>query len=200
MPSHKRPVVTVDLDDVLGQFNEAFVAHHNRKHGTNFTLQDIVTYDLCETYQVPFAEILDRVRHFCHTEHHTMMPFEGAADSIERLAEYFTLHLVTSRCESIRETTEVWLREHGLAHFTELHFTNGYSFIGAKKRSKLEVCAEHKALLHIDDAPEHAESLANAGIKVVLMDRPWNQDVRHSNITRVYGWDEVVRHITSLKR
>lgn len=46
----------------------------------------------------------------------------------------------------------------------------------------------------IEDNLEYAMELANAGIKVYLLDRPWNQDYDpqiHKNIIKVKGWKDI---------
>ena len=36
-----------------------------------------------------------------------------------------------------------------------------------------------------------SQTLAEAGIRVLLFDHPWNRDLAHGRITRVSGWSEV---------
>jgi len=40
-----------------------------------------------------------------------------------------------------------------------------------------------------DDLISH--SLAEAGVRVLLFDHPWNREVEHPRVTRVNGWSEV---------
>jgi uncharacterized HAD superfamily protein len=46
----------------------------------------------------------------------------------------------------------------------------------------------------IEDNLEYAIELANNGIKVFLLDKPWNQKYNpeiHKSITKIYSWDEI---------
>ena len=43
----------------------------------------------------------------------------------------------------------------------------------------------------IDDNPEVALFLAKNGVKVLLFDAPYNQNVIHPDITRVLDWKEI---------
>ena len=36
-----------------------------------------------------------------------------------------------------------------------------------------------------------SRTLAEAGIRVFLFDHPWNREVQHPLVARVYGWSEV---------
>jgi uncharacterized HAD superfamily protein len=49
----------------------------------------------------------------------------------------------------------------------------------------------------IEDAPEHAHDLAQAGITVLLFDQQWNQNESGENIERVSSWPEIVEKIAS---
>jgi len=41
--------------------------------------------------------------------------------------------------------------------------------------------------------------LAERGVKVLMMDAPYNQTVKHENVTRVFDWEEIYRVIANIK-
>ena len=48
----------------------------------------------------------------------------------------------------------------------------------------------------IEDAAEHANDCAEKGIKVILINRPWNLNERvHPNVKRAENWEEVLKHL-----
>ena len=47
----------------------------------------------------------------------------------------------------------------------------------------------------IDDNPKVSKYLADNGVKVLLFDAPYNKNLRHPNIKRVYSWDEIAKAI-----
>jgi 1-acyl-sn-glycerol-3-phosphate acyltransferase len=52
----------------------------------------------------------------------------------------------------------------------------------------------------IEDKPDVALYLAEHGIKVILMDAPYNKDCKHENITRVFNWEEVYIEIKKIEK
>lgn len=188
----KKPVVAVDFDDVVANFNLSYTHHHNTFHKEPImTFEGIYTYDMTELYGVPIEELVHRVRYFCHNHHDEITPI-ASRDSLLELSRQFDPHVVTSRCESLRDITSDWLKQNELDLFQELHFTNGFGSTFPHKRSKTEVCRKIGATVLIEDGPENALDVADGGIRVFLFDRPWNRDVEHHNITRVHSWSQII--------
>ena len=61
---------------------------------------------------------------------------------------------------------------------------------------KYRACIEKKVDVMIDDRPEIVTYLAAKGIKVMMMDAPYNQQVVGDNIIRVFGWDDIYQKIS----
>lgn len=179
-----------DFDDVIADFNGGYVNFHNRTFGTpTVSFDDITDFDMTKIYGVEHDTIVARVMKFCHEHHDEIEPWADAEPCLRRLSEKYELHIVTSRCETLRDTTEGWLSEHNLRDYiTELHFTNGFgSKFPKRKRTKERVCQEIGATALIEDAPTHALSVAKSGTPVCLPHRPWNGNVWHHRVLRV--WD-----------
>ena len=47
----KKPVIAVDLDEVLGQFVPAIVAFHNATYGSSYTAEDFFSYRFADVWQ-----------------------------------------------------------------------------------------------------------------------------------------------------
>ena len=190
----KRAVIAVDFDDVIAAFNHSYIAHHNERYRTPYlTYEDIHTFDLMEVYGVDHDTIVDRIRNFCHTHHDEILPWPGVVEGLGQLFRTYDLHMLTSRCESLREITERWLVKNGLRDmFSELHFTNGFgSLYPDRTRGKLEVCLELQAVVLIDDAPLNAQQVADGGILVLMPDRPWNRGFVHPLVRRFDAMSEI---------
>lgn len=85
-----------------------------------------------------------------------------------------------------------WIRQHGF-HFDGIHFC-------AEERAsedKFAGCRKYAVDLMIDDKPDVALYLAENGIRVLLFDTLYNQDVEHKHITRVYSWENIKQIIQS---
>ena len=52
--------------------------------------------------------------------------------------------------------------------------------------------------LIIEDSLIHAIECAKNGIKVILLNKGWNQGELHTNITRINSWKEVPQLLNSL--
>lgn len=63
------------------------------------------------------------------------------------------------------------------------------------ERDKLLACHKLNVDIMIEDKPEVALNLANNGIRVLLFDCPYNQEVYHDNITRVYSWKQIEKEV-----
>jgi uncharacterized protein len=193
-----KPVIAIDFDDVVFNFNGHFIPWHNEHHGSDVTYEGTYTFSMTDVYGVDADTLLERVRTFAHTQHHTVLPIPGAVSALKRLMTQYELHIVTSRSETLHDTTSEWLAHHVPGVFHHLHFTNGFGGLSHhEKRSKSDVCTDINARVHIDDAYMHAEEVAiNAGIPTILPDRPWNRnDMLHPNVVRLHSWPEIVQHI-----
>ena len=56
---------------------------------------------------------------------------------------------------------------------------------------KLMYCRKCSVDIMIDDKPDVVLYLAEHGIRVLMFDAPYNRDVVHDNIVRVYDWVEI---------
>ena len=63
---------------------------------------------------------------------------------------------------------------------------------------KLKGCKRYELDIMIDDRPSVALFLAENGIKVLMYNAGYNQDVEHENIMRVDNWEAVYRIISEL--
>ncbi|MCM1314821.1 MAG: hypothetical protein NC205_06580 [Prevotella sp.] len=86
-----------------------------------------------------------------------------------------------------------WLKENKF-NFDGIFFCSDHK--GAPE--KLKGIRHFSADIMIDDRPDIAFYLAEKGVKVLLFNTPYNKDVSHKNITRVYDWKDVYRKISQI--
>jgi predicted methyltransferase len=60
----KKPIIAVDIDDVLVDHYEAVLAFHNARYGTTYTLQDYVTDHWSMVWGTDHAETERRAKEF----------------------------------------------------------------------------------------------------------------------------------------
>jgi 5'(3')-deoxyribonucleotidase len=198
MSKRRKKVIAVDFDDVVFNFNGHFIPWHNERHGSNVSYDAVHSFILTDVYGVDIDTMLGRVRHFTHEMHHTVLPIPGALAALKRLSLHFEPHLLTSRAESTFGVTTDWLHHHLPGVFVNHHFTNEFGGLAHHEvRKKYEVCHDIGAVVHIDDATKHVNSVAEeAGIPAILPERPWNRnDALHPKVTRLHSWPQIVEHL-----
>lgn len=112
------------------------------------------------------------------------------------------IYFITARTERRRVVTETWLREKRILDYARaVHLRPYGDFRPDQPRGRYdpEGSAAYKTRLALElgldlfceDDTTISLALANAGVRVLLFDHPWNRDVSHERITRVSGWTEV---------
>lgn len=104
-------------------------------------------------------------------------PVPNAFETLLRMKEKYSLHVVTARQHLVEDITRAWLDKYYPNIFDEVHFGNHYSKSG-KSRSKAEMCKSIGAKVLIDDSMIYATQCALEDISVVLFGNyAWNQYV-----------------------
>lgn len=88
---------------------------------------------------------------------------------------------------------EQWLKKYGF-EFKDIFYCSESN----APADKLIGCRKYSVDLMIDDKPEVALRLADNDVKVLLFDTRYNQNVNHSNIIRVYDWNDVYEKIVEI--
>ena len=192
-----KKIIAVDIDEILAGFMDYFISYHNLTYQTKITKNEVFSFDLHEVFKVTREEIMVRMVKFGEGGHNIKIkPVAGAKEGIDALVKKgYELHLVTSRPSVIQKDTEEWIMQHFPDKFTNLHhaFNQNIHKEGSKKK-KWEICKEIGAEVLIDDYLPNALSCSENGIKVLLMDAPWNQvEKLPKGVTRVKGWDEILK-------
>lgn len=179
-------LICVDMDDVISDLTkwiatlaEARGAAPAGKH----------TWDMLEAHKDDFYRS-GRFRE--------MPPVEGAPEGMRALKGMgYKLVIVTARPQwqyrRLYADTLEWLDQYGVPHDHVLF-----------NKDKVEAVHQHLApawpLAFIEDHSRNAASLVEAGIEVLLLDKPHNQDaLANSKLRRVASWDEIVS-IMSISR
>lgn len=183
--------VAFDCDDVMFELNKPLSYWLMQQFGTQIMYEDIHNFDLSEVFGVEHVEIVKRLRIFCLHYWRQQRPMHGARVVLRRLRQYIVPHMVTARCDTLRDCTMGMLDLHFRETFKELHMTNGF---GAKNpdryRSKLAVCREIGTMVLVDDSLGHAADFAaRPETTMLLPDHPWNQAAMlPPNVIRCGNW------------
>lgn len=191
-------IIGVDVDDVLADFTGALLPHLNGVYKTSIVYEEIHSMRLERVWRVPAENIKRHIHDFIPREAKILKPYLDAfAPLVTLKSAGHEAQVVTSRPSFIRDDTINWVEEHFRGIFSRHHVTNQYG--EGVRTTKQELCLKEGIGLLIDDNPEYATNCSRNGIKVVLIDRPWNRTLKeNSKIIRVAGWAQVESAIERL--
>jgi 5'(3')-deoxyribonucleotidase len=194
--STARPIIAVDIDDVLFPFVDGIAHHHNLIRGTNLTVHDFVTFDFTKVWGGNDEETEVIIQGFLENDNLHLQPVEGAKEALARLKEDFDVVLVTARNEYFEAQTVKWLRRHLPDLFVNVAFA-GNPHDGRSFRSKGEICRELNARLLIDDYPVNLHSAVSYGVDGILFgSKPWSVlDDGSSTVAACADWNAVIEYI-----
>jgi len=116
-------------------------------------------------------------------------PLPYALETLHTLhAKGLVCGYVTRRNPRLKPLTQTWLDAQGFPAKTLIHVEEDEPKSGRVRELGGDIMVE--------DAPHEADELAAAGLKVILIDQPYNRDVAGAGITRVRNWlefDEALR-------
>ena len=173
-----RPLVLVDVDGVLANFNQLVIDAVHAFSGKRHTEEDVIRYDILSCMDVP-QHLKEAVwRHVqspgsCQS----ISPYPGAKEGLDSLREVADVHVVTTPLVGSHswqsERTE-WLRTHFNIHHEDVTFTHKKDLV--------------RGDFIVDDKPEHVDRPGG-----MLWDQPYN---RHALCFRFTRWESVISWVT----
>ena len=180
--------VLVDIDDTIAQTQKVIVQKINSHLGRNLRLSDF-TFEVRENLSPSVQEILKNF--FVDREAVLLVPvYPSALNGVKLLHENgYGIHFVSSRKSPTRYYTRDWLETHGFGpYIAEVH-PRDRNLSGPE--FKLSVARITQAEAAFDDQIRIAQTLAQNGLIVYLVSRPWNSELkRWSNIKRVRSFKQ----------
>lgn len=183
--------IAVDLDEVICEHLEKLLEFYNHKYNKNLSRKNFFTYDFWKVWGGTLKEAKKIVQNFYESEmFNDTLAVDGAIEGIEQLAQKNQVYIITARPERWREKTEKWIKKYLPKFKTKVIYTSDYH---VNSQAKSQICKDLNIDLIIEDRSKFAKECAGAGIKVILLDKPWNQKLKENkNITRVYSWPEIL--------
>lgn len=195
MSTKSKPVIAIDVDDVLADSAQGFVEFSNQRWGTHLTVED---YD--ERWSKMWGVDIEEERRRAHVIYNAKVVkgfkhFEEAIPVLTRLKSHYKLVITTSRSKFVEKETLVWLNTHYADIFDAIYLSGFYDELKehSHKHTKAELCQEIGASYLIDDHPKHCLAASEVGMKCLLFgDYSWNRDSKiTNNMKRVASWKEV---------
>jgi len=195
-----KPIIAVDIDDVLADHIGAFIKWSNEKHNTNLTIEDYQE-NLSQMWKISAGEAEDRAHNFHSSTRGGFNPKAGSKEVLNRLKTNYNLVIITARRQFIFKDTVEWINEYFEGVFTDIHFVPVRDNASYHNATKLTICHDIKAEYLIDDTPRHCFSVAEAGINALLFgDFNWSRHMElPDGVSRVKDWDEVERYFDDIK-
>jgi 5'(3')-deoxyribonucleotidase len=190
-----KPVLAIDLDEVLAPFFEPFLAFYNKTYGTLHAIDHHKTPHIVDLTGDDAEQIKAKFAEYSQTEMFVgVRPLPGAIDAITKLKHVYDLHIITARPDARRHKTEMWLRSHFKEAFRGVHMGSRDAY-NPELMTKAERCKALGAKYLVDDDITNATDCAQAGIEVFLFgDYPWNQSKDlPDGVTRAKDWNEVLK-------
>lgn len=192
-----RPIIAIDIDDVLADNAAGFVAFSNKQWGTALTIDD---YDehWAKVWQTDWGETLRRRDVFIGSGvQNDYRHVDGAKSVLRQLSKRFDLYVVTARMIHTKDDTQAWIHKHYPGIFTDetIHFAGLWDNpdINTHKKTKADVLKQLGVKYLIDDQKKHCFGAAEQGITAVLFgDYKWNQSSGlPEGVVRCHTWEEV---------
>ncbi|HOJ87802.1 MAG TPA: hypothetical protein PLP64_03835 [Pseudothermotoga sp.] len=176
----------IDVDDVLTNFNKAFLQLSHELFGTPTDIQ-IEVWDFYKcvpglTYEMEQI-VWEKIRQT--DDFYLTLPAYASQEDLLLLRKVIQtgeheIFFITSRFptkgKSIEEQTTLWIENHvGVTPKV---------FVTSKKG---QFCKELSIELALDDAPHHINDLTNHGIPTVIMDWSYNRHIKNLPRVRTLG-------------
>lgn len=167
----EKPIIAVDIDDVLAAEAEFVVAYTNKYWGGSYTLEDYT-----EAWNLFWGVDVDEVERRAEILHRPGVVSQyhvtpGSREVLKQLKEKYELIVVTSRRKRVEQETQQWLDEHFPGIFSRLILTGFWDDPNVEGRhllSKGSLLNDHRVAYVIDDQLKHCVSATDHGIKAIL--------------------------------
>lgn len=177
----KKYNIGIDIDGTM-TWSGYFLPYLNEYFGKNIPYEELRKYDFKDIYKVSDEEI--DVFFSTHGKDliYKVDILENVKDTVLELATKHNVWIITARNTDMHGKTKEWLTKNGLGEI---------ELITLGTPDKLQKARDLGCEIFIEDHPEASVTIAEAGIKLYLVDAPYNKHLNHENITRVSNWIEI---------
>ena len=176
--------VLIDVDNTINKLQAHLFKYVNRRSIQTYLYRQFTSAQM-ESTDTPFDKLAEEYFGFPELVIQSR-PFPKALEGTKLLHENgFELHIASARHESLYPTTLAWLEKHGfLSYVTDVHRRTPHISGTDFKRG---VAKKINAATAFDDEKLLADALASIGIPVYLIRRPWNIELKRSDLIRPHS-------------
>lgn len=179
---NKPLTIGIDIDATI---TEAYywIPWANAYFGKHLKPEDVIDYEIHRVLGISEEEYLALYDRYGEMLHRESLIRPGAAEVLRRIFAKHQLHYITARHPQMDRVTVEWLSRHDIPG-------HGLHLLGS--HHKVEKAHELGCQLFIEDRYENAQSIAESGIDVLLMDCYYNRDLPlHQRVHRIFNWQDV---------
>ena len=208
MPQSNRIILT-DVDGVLLEWEHHFTKwmlqrtlfdkKGSRYHPYKLLEDKENTYEMAERFGITIPEIRKEIREFNRSAWMgTQRPMPDSQTWVKLLhAEGWTFIPITSQT-SDKPAQE--LRKRRLGELFGKQVFSNYHILGTGADKDSALAEFHNTGLYwVEDKPKNALAGLNYGLKVILYNRPYNQNFDHPEIIRVNNWKDIHQILSGKK-
>jgi uncharacterized HAD superfamily protein len=197
-----KPVIAMDIDDVLAGTTDVIRQFVNNQTGSQLTPEDYLVPGNYHQYYESVWEthhIANKVKYEDFAQEmirdQSQIPLlPGAQAAIHRLSDKFHIVFITYRKSTWEKATRKWFKDYFLHDDIELYFTGQRDDKDYKTKGQL--CKALGAELLIDDNYDHCISAVHEGIKTVLFgEYGWSVNAP-KELVRCKDWQAVVEYLS----
>lgn len=195
-------IIAIDVDDVLGDFSEAFIKFIKHQHDVNVDIHNLKVAQWWQAWGHTQEEANAMIFDFLESDEVMhIKPKTGAVRALKILKHAgHVLYVITGRPAKGQERTKQWVHDNMPEVFEKI-FCTDFHLVSGGEMTKGSICKQIGAQALVDDFPGYAEECLAAGVRVLLFDSFWNQGYALlAGMTRVHNWDEVIREIEKLNK
>ena len=171
----------IDMDGVICDYQSYFIDDFNNRFGSKYTLKDWKDYYFVKP-GFGLEEFLNTIKGHSQTGvWRNLNPINKSIETINRLSENNSIHIITHKIGKAKEDTIYWLNSRNVTYDT-ISFTD--------KKARAGYVLELDVM--IEDSIQNAVHMAGTGIMTLLYNRPWNQEkIDNHLIQRVHSWSQI---------
>jgi FMN phosphatase YigB (HAD superfamily) len=209
MPISNNRIILTDVDGVLLEWEHHFTKWMLQKtlfdeRGARYHPYRLLpdkqnTYEMAERFGVTKDEIRKHIREFNRSAWMgTQRPMPESQTWVKLLAaEGWTFIPITSQTSDIPAQQ---LRKRRLGELFGEHVFTNYHILGTGADKDSALAEFHDTGLYwVEDKPNNAVAGLKYGLKPILIDHPYNQDLQHPDIIRVSNWQDIHQIVSGRK-
>lgn len=185
--------IGVDVDEVIFPMKKYLYMFLNDKFKTDFDFQN-PHYDFGVELNLSYEDREDLFKEFTETSYFmNMPPIGGAVNGLLELKKFSDgMDAITSRQNYLEDATKRAFGIYIPGVFDSIQIGNHHNQYDKNERSKLEMIRDVVADMMIEEQIKYAIQISQAGIPVILPDKPWNRNFEGDLVYRVRDWKEIV--------